>query len=262
MAKLVLKFDNLVIDEYGLGLMVTIGRTPDNALAINNPAVSSHHACVFRDGDRYVVEDLDSTNGTFVNDKRVKRHTLQNGDVILIGKHTLLFDGEGAGRTLDADGDEPTLADLGDTVFLDNEQRRKLMARLAPGLIGAAATTAGKDAGVPFDFAQGRPGAAAEAARVRPAILRVVSGRSERPEYKLEGRTSLIGKTDAALVRLQGWFKPPVAIAIARNNHNYIATHIRGKTTINGFAFTGRRELKDGDVLRVSGVTFEFRLTA
>ena len=41
----------------------------------------------------------------------------------------------------------------------------------------------------------------------------------------------------------------PVAMAIARNNANYVATHIRGKTTINGHAFTGRRELKDGDVL-------------
>ena len=86
MAKLVLKFDNLVIDEYGLGLMVTIGRTPDNALAINNPAVSSHHACVFRDGDRYVVEDLDSTNGTFVNDQRVQKAMLNTGDRLRIGR--------------------------------------------------------------------------------------------------------------------------------------------------------------------------------
>lgn len=252
MAKLVLKFENLVIDEYGLGLMVTIGRTPDNVLAIDNPAVSSHHACVFRDGDRFVIEDLDSTNGTFVNEKRVKRHTLQNGDIVLIGKHALMFDAEGAGRTVDADSDEPTLADLGDTVFLDTDQHRRLMARLT---MAAAAPTAASANG-------GGKAAAVAAAAARPAILRVVSGRTDRPEYKLEGRTSLIGKTDAALVRLQGWFKPPVAVAIARINQSYVATHIRGKTTINGHAFTGRRELKDGDVLRVSGVTLEFRLTA
>jgi len=251
MAKLVLKFDNLVIDEYGLGLMVTIGRTPDNALPIDNPAVSSHHACVFRDGDRFVIEDLDSTNGTFVNEKRVKRQTLQNGDVILIGKHTLVFDGDGAGRTVDADSDQPTLADLGDTMFLDTDQHRKLMAQLASNLIGSPAPAEGDRKATRSAVLSGKP-----------AVLRVVSGRADRPEYRLDGRTSLIGKTDAALVRLQGWFKPPVALAIARNNHSYVATHIRGKTTINGHAFTGRRELKDGDVLRVSGITLEFRLTA
>jgi pSer/pThr/pTyr-binding forkhead associated (FHA) protein len=246
MARLVLKFDDRVIDEYGLGLMVTIGRTPDNVLTIDNPAVSSHHACVFRDGDNYVLEDLKSTNGTFVNEKRIERHTLQSGDVILVGKHTLLFDREGAGRPLDADGDEPTLANLGDTVYLDTDQHRKLLARLvAPREDSAASASNVAVAGPPL---------------TKPATLRVLAGRTDRAEYKLEGRTTLIGKADAALVRLQGWFKPAVAAAIARSNHNYVVTVIRGRTSINGHPLTGKRELKDGDVLKTGGVTLEFRV--
>jgi pSer/pThr/pTyr-binding forkhead associated (FHA) protein len=247
MARLLLKYDDRVIDEYGLGLMVTIGRTPDNVLTIDNAAVSSHHACVFRDGETFVVEDLDSTNGTFVNGARVRRQTLRNGDVVLIGKHTLVFDAAGSGRTLEADGDQPMLANLGDTVFLDPQQRRKLMARLGTEPSASAAGTEVAAAGV-------------DAVPGRPATLRVVQGRTDREEYRLEGRTTLIGTADAALVRLQGWFKPAVALAIARTSQAYVATPIRGRTLINGHALTERRELKNGDVVRTAGVTLEFRV--
>lgn len=250
MARLVLKFEDRVIQEYGLGLMVTIGRTPDNVLTIDNPAVSSHHACIFRDGEQFILEDFQSTNGTFVNDKRINRHTLQTGDLILVGKHTLLFDRDGTGRLLDLDGDEPSLANLGDTVFLDATQHRKLLAKLTSTRTPAPRSTTDEGA------------AAAGAAVDKPAVLRVLGGRTDQSEYRLEGRTSLIGKTDAAIVRLRGWFTPAVAVAITRSNASYVATAIRGKTSINGYPFKGRRELKHGDVLRVRGVTLEFRVDA
>jgi pSer/pThr/pTyr-binding forkhead associated (FHA) protein len=250
MARLLLKFDDRVIDEYGLGLMVTVGRTPDNVLTIDNAAVSSHHACVFRDGETFVIEDLDSTNGTFVNGTRVRRQKLEHGDVVLIGKHTLVFDAAASGRTLEADGDQPTLATLGDTVFLDPEQRRKLMARLkaAPTASAAGTSVAPAIRDAPMAFP------------TRPATLRVVAGHADREEYKLEGRTTLIGKADAALVRIRGWFKPAVALAIARTSQAYVATPIRGKTLINGDPLTERRELKNGDVVRTAGITLEFRV--
>ena len=94
--RLILQFENRVLKEYPAGLMVTIGRLPDNAVMIDNPAVSSHHACVHRDGDQFIVEDLQSTNGTFVNEKRITRHTLRDGDVVLIGKHQIVFDAMGS----------------------------------------------------------------------------------------------------------------------------------------------------------------------
>lgn len=248
MARLLLTFDGRVIDEYGLGLMVTIGRTPDNVLPIDNAAVSSHHACVFRDGDAFLIEDLDSTNGTFVNGGRVRRQTLKDGDVILIGKHTLVFDAAASGRTVEVDGDQPTLATLGDTVFLDPEQRRKLMAKL-----GTGTSSSQGDASVAAPSGKKTTGA-------RAATLRVVAGRTDREEYTLEGRTTLIGKADAALVRVRGWFKPPVALAIARTSQTYVATPIRGTTLVNGDRLRERRELKNGDLVRTAGVTLEFRV--
>ena len=59
------------------------------------------------------------------------------------------------------------------------------------------------------------------------------AGRSDETEYDLDAHTSLIGKSEGSLVRLQGWFKPAVALAIARSNDGYVATLMGGRTTIN-----------------------------
>ncbi len=92
MPKLILKFDDRELQECAVGTHpVTIGRLPDNMIVIDNPAVSGRHARVFREGNHYVVEDLKSTNGTFVNEKPIARHTLLDGDVVLVGKHSLVF---------------------------------------------------------------------------------------------------------------------------------------------------------------------------
>jgi hypothetical protein len=91
-------------------------------------------------------------------------------------------------------------------------------------------------------------------------VLRVLAGRSERPTYDLDARTSLIGRSDEALVRLRGWFQPKVAVAIARNNDGYVATVFGGRTLINNRPRAGRHHLKDGDVLEVSGLLLVFGL--
>src|SRR4051812_22429113 len=154
MPRLILQFENRVLKEYPTGVMVTIGRLPDNVVIIDNPAVSSHHACVHRDGNQFIVEDLQSTNGTFVNEKRVTRQTLRDGDVVLIGKHQIVFDAMGAGEMVDSVAPEPVLS-MGDTVYLNTAQHRALLAKL----------------GEPD--AKGR-----QVAKV--AILRVVAGRTDR----------------------------------------------------------------------------------
>jgi cell shape-determining protein MreC len=86
-----------------------------------------------------------------------------------------------------------------------------------------------------------------------------MSGRSEHAEYELERHTSLIGRSATAQVQLQGWFKPYVAVAIARSGDSYVATLLGGKTLINNQPLAARHELKDGDILNVSGLTMEFR---
>ncbi|MCI0404206.1 MAG: hypothetical protein L0212_11915, partial [Acidobacteria bacterium] len=91
-------------------------------------------------------------------------------------------------------------------------------------------------------------------------VLTVLAGKSDQREYRLETATSVIGKSDTAVVRLKGWFKPKLAAAIARKGETYTVTPLGGKTLINKQPLSGRHELKDGDVLEVSGLTMQFNL--
>lgn len=248
MPSLTLQFEDRVLNDWVVGLITTIGRLPDNTVVIDNPSVSSHHACVFRDGDRFVLEDFQSTNGTFVNGKRVTRHTLQNGDVVIVGKHKLLFDQATGGAPDVPDEEQPMMSNLGDTVFLDTTKYRALLANLT-GLDDQrpVAAAASASANTPNPSAQ-------------VATLRVLAGRADQPEYNLQARTCLIGSSHTALVRLHGWFKPTVAVAIARSADGWVATLLRGKTLINSRPLAGRYDLKDGDVLRVCGLTLQFSM--
>jgi len=245
MPKLTLQFEGTALKEYVVESgVVTIGRLPDNAVIIDNPAVSGHHARVFREGDRVILEDLKSTNGTFVNGRPVARQVLYHGDEVLVGKHHLVYD-QTAGDQMTASG--PMIQGLGDTVYLDTKQHRALRATLEATRADAAQSV------------NARPVTArAQAAPRRVAVLRVIDGRADQAEYELEAHTSIIGRSDTALVRLRGWFKPSVAVAIARSGDEYVATLLGGKTLINDEPLTARHHLQEGDILNVSGLTLEF----
>src|SRR5215510_4066185 len=93
MAKLSLMFENKLVKEVPVGgRPIGIGRSPDNDLPVDNLAVSNYHARVYFEAGRLVVEDLASLNGTFVNDLRVERATLHDGDSIWVGKHHIKVD--------------------------------------------------------------------------------------------------------------------------------------------------------------------------
>lgn len=92
MAKLIIKLNNEVVDHIDIkqGDM-KIGRKPGCEIVLDNLAVSGEHANIFTIGDDSFIQDLDSTNGTLINNKRVAKHHLRNGDVVVIGQHSLLY---------------------------------------------------------------------------------------------------------------------------------------------------------------------------
>jgi pSer/pThr/pTyr-binding forkhead associated (FHA) protein len=260
MTTLILQLEDQVVKKCAVGPIATIGRLPDNTVVIDNPAVSGHHACVFPEGDQLVLEDLQSTNGTFVNGSRVSRHVLQHGDVVLVGKHTLVLDQLVSEEPPVPDGGELSAPNLGETVFLDT---RKLLDKLLmdPEAYRKYEALRATLSDVENDASRTKRAtaeAAAEPAKV--GVLRVLGGRADQSEYDLEGHTSLIGKQKSSLVRLHGWFKPNVAVAITRNRQAYVATLLGGDMLINNHPVRGRCELKDGDVLEVSGLTLSFCL--
>jgi len=248
MPKLILKFDDRDLSECAVGThAVTIGRLPDNDLVIDNPAVSGRHARVYREGNHYVLEDLKSTNGTFVNDKPIARHTLLEGDVILVGKHTVVFTQHGGEQT-EAPKEEQFVPEIGGTRVLDTLKQKHLLEGLDRGRPSQVYDAVVPKTAIPT--AQGRIG-----------TVKVVSGNTGQSEYVLAAVTTMIGKAETAQIRLKGWFKPKVAAAIARKGEGFTITPMGGKVLVNGEKLTGRRDLASGDLIEVSGLSLEFTLS-
>ncbi|CAK0755169.1 FHA domain-containing protein [Gammaproteobacteria bacterium] len=112
MIQLTLTFVGRTVGIYPLDReRLTIGRRPNNDLHIDNLAVSGYHAQIYRTDEGYILEDLGSTNGTFVNEAPIQHHLLCPGDVVRIGKHELLYS---ISTPPPASGD-PSIPSMGDT---------------------------------------------------------------------------------------------------------------------------------------------------
>ncbi len=248
MPKLILKFDDRELKECAIGAHpVTIGRLPDNIIVIDNPAVSGRHARVYREGTQFVLEDLKSTNGTFVNDKPVARHTLAEGDIVLVGKHTLQFTQLGADPAA-AGASKEHVPDIGGTALLDTEKQKSLLSGLDHGRPSQVYDAVVPKTAIPT--AQGRIG-----------TIKVQAGNLHESEFILTAVTTMIGKAETAQIRLKGWFKPKVAAAIARKGDGFTITPMGAKVAVNGQRVEARRDLVNGDVIEVGGLTLQFTLS-
>ncbi len=102
MPKLIVSIDGVVIKEVQLSKdRTTVGRRPYNDVVIDNLAVSGEHAVLQLVGREVHIEDLNSTNGTYINGKAIKKQLLQNNDIVEIGKYKIKFVGDGAGADVD-----------------------------------------------------------------------------------------------------------------------------------------------------------------
>ena len=124
MPNLTLTFKDITLGDYPLrrGHSLTIGRRKNNDVIIENLAVSSHHAKIDSVADGFVLVDLKSKNGSFVNEQMVNTHWLKNGDVINIGKHSLVFS-YSEDETMPVDGPDETEK----TMVIDTSQHRDMM---------------------------------------------------------------------------------------------------------------------------------------
>jgi hypothetical protein len=191
MPKMIVSIDGVVIKEVQLTKdRTTLGRRPYNDIVIDNLAVSGEHAVMQMSGTDVTLEDLNSTNGTYVNGKSIKKQALQNGDTIEIGKYKIKF--------------------VHDVV---PEKHEKPMA------VSAGNATAQASAGAPLAPAYAAPVAALGSAS---ALIRVVSGAAAGREVPLVKVVTTIGKpgvTVAAITRrphaymvalVEGAIKPTV----------------------------------------------------
>jgi len=249
MPKLILKFEAAVLKEVSVGGQpVTIGRAPDNDIQIDNLAVSSHHARVLAEDNKLFIEDLNSLNGTFVNNQRVQRVQLKQGDQVLIGKHHLVVDMGAVEAPALPDTRKVAAPKVEETMVLDTKKRKELLQQEAAG------------GGAPGAHERTQPvGTTATAPpRARVASLVVMEGSTDQREYLLSSKLTVIGKSDMATIKLKGWFKPKVAAQINKRDDGYYIGPADKLPTVNGQPIHGPTKLNEGDLIEVAGVKMNF----
>lgn len=222
MPKMIVSIDGVVIKEVQLTKdRTTLGRRPYNDIVIDNLAVSGEHAVLQLTGNDVYLEDLNSTNGTYVNGKAVKKQLLQNNDTVEIGKYKIKFINEAPGATF-----EKTMI-------------------IKPGMVPPMPKPAGAGAAAPG--AAKPAGAAPDAAAT--ASIKVLSGAAAGREVPLVKVVTTIGKPGVAVA------------AITKRSHGFVVAHVEGsnKPTLNGEAIGPEPvTLKNGDMLELAGTQMQF----
>jgi hypothetical protein len=250
MAKLILSMDGLVLKEIQLTKeRTTIGRKPHNDIQIDNLAVSGEHAVLVTILADSFLEDLGSTNGTMVNGQPVKKHFMQNNDVIELGKYKLKY-------VADAAPAGAAKADFEKTMILRPGAMRPAPAAAPAAAAAAAATPAAaappmaKPGDTQINSAPvAMPAPPPPAPAQKMGMLQILSGASAGRELELTKPLTTLGK-------------PGVQVAVlTRRPQGYFVTHVEGANhpSVNGQSIgTAPHALKDHDLIELAGVKMEF----
>jgi hypothetical protein len=233
MARLVLSIDGQELAEYNMSKeRYTVGRLPDNDIRIDNAAESGHHALIINILNDSFLEDLNSTNGTYVNGKIVKKHAMQHGDVITVGHHSLRF--------VDSEADEPA-DEFAKTMVISP--------RDAAGLNVPGRT---RDALPPQPAASPSAQPSFSAGVLPKARLQVLSGQFAGRELELVKTLTTLGR-------------PGVQVAaITRRADGFYIVHVESGREgdyplVNGAPIGPQaRRLHDNDVVQLAGVKMGF----
>lgn len=227
MAKIQIKFKDAVIKEVPLTqVTLTIGRKEGNDIVIDNIAVSGFHARIVQEDQNYILEDLNSLNGTFLNGQKVSKYALKHGDIILIGNHTIEFMSD---KPPETDAARPVIRgrSMNETMVLSPSDQKKILA-------------------------------STEKVEVLGGFI-IIEGPTEKKDYLLKDRITTIGKDDAAVIRITGFFAPKVAALVNRRKEGYFINPSSGKDLkINDQKVAQRYDLKDGDIVEIGDLKMQF----
>ena len=220
MPKMIVSIDGVVIKEVQLTKdRTSLARRPYNDIVIDNLAVSGEHAVIQLMGNEVYLEDLNSTNGTYVNGKAVKKQLLQHNDTIEIGKYKIKFMNEVAGATF---------------------EKTMVIKAGAAGLAPTAAAPATATATATAVAAEGGP---------QNAAIKVLSGAAAGREVALVKVVTTIGKPGVAVAAIT---KRPHGFVVAHVEGT-------SKPTLNGAPISAEPiTLKNGDLLELAGTQMQF----
>jgi len=229
MAKIILKFNDVVIDQIVIkqGDM-NIGRRPGSEILLDNMAVSGNHASIFTIGEDSFVQDMNSTNGTFVNNKRIAKHHLENNDVITIGNHSLTYINEKAVKSG---------ADFAKTVIINPHKQEEMLAQ------------AGKEAAASAKAPSPSPSPVSD---TRLGSLFILSGANNGKRIDLTSAVTNLGRAGkrAGVISRSGHGR---YVLLPGDNNE--APRLNGvKVSASG------EELKNGDVIEAADSRMQFYL--
>ena len=198
--------------------------------------MSNYHARVYSEAGQLVVEDLNSLNGTFVNDMRVERATLHDGDTIQVGKHALSLD-TAHDAALPVDGwRKAPVPKVDETQVLDTRIRREMLQQAAEA--GERSQVSSTRASIP--------------------TLTVMRGRTDRQEYLLSGKLTVIGRSEMATVRLRSWFAPQAAAQIHKRDDGFYLGVGDRIPKVNGSTIHHATRLHSGDIIEIGRIRLHF----
>ena len=235
MAKLVLSFNGDFVKEYELDKEnLTIGRKPDNDIHIDNLAVSGNHAKILTILNDSFIEDLSSTNGTFIAGNKITKHALQNGESIVIGKHELKYENASADSG-ESDFEKtmiirPDAEGMPETEEAD-QKLEKSIGKIAADLASAGTSTSG-------------PGA---------ARLKLMSGANTGKELQLTKILTTLGRPGVQVAAITRRPKGYYLIVVDAGKENKMPL-------VNDSEIGKQHPLADGDVIEVAGVKMGFLL--
>jgi pSer/pThr/pTyr-binding forkhead associated (FHA) protein len=255
MAKLILSMDGLVLKEINLTKeRTTIGRKPHNDIQIDNLAVSGEHAVIVTILQDSFLEDLGSTNGTVVNGQSIKKHFLQNNDIIELGKYKLKYVNESpAGVAKAADFEKTMVLRPGAVKLASGPAAAPAAPSPAPAAPAPTAAKAGDTVQGPATTMPPVSAKPAPSAPQKSAALQLLSGANAGKELDLTKPLTTLGK-------------PGVQVAvITRRPQGFFITHVEGASfpVVNGKPLDAQAHaLNDHDVIELAGVKMEFFLKA
>ncbi|MBI5571344.1 MAG: FHA domain-containing protein [Desulfomonile tiedjei] len=250
MFKLILKFQDTVVEEYTFDKTpVTLGRREDNDVVIDNQAVSGHHARIeAEEPNYYVLLDLDSLNGTFLNEKKVTRERVFDGDFFIVGKHVLSFldlrpEAERPRRDSD-EPEKPPVKEAVETVLLDPKEQEALLAKEAAERAESGEPLPPKPKKIELHGA-----------------VTVISGGVPQI-VELSKRLTTLGKADDADIKCSGLLVGKTAAVISKRPNGFFLSYSEGtrKPKVNGQEVSTQVQLQDGDEIAIANTHMTFSL--
>jgi pSer/pThr/pTyr-binding forkhead associated (FHA) protein len=255
---LTLNHNDKTLGDYRLqiGHSLTIGRRKKNDVVIGDPSVSGHHAKIDSVGDGFVLIDLQSRNGSFVNEQLISSRWLKNGDVINIGEHSLIFQNSAGEKASLNDPDE-----LDKTTVIDTIQYRNMRKKSNPtrSINVVRFWSKSQKPGIKKKSIPGisQPIVAEKRIELVSSLTYLAGGKGK---IKLTKKTTTIGKHPKSDIVVKGLWVGKTAVSISKRPDGYYLCYLGGlsKPKVNETPVKQVIILNDSDVIDIGSTKLQF----